>query len=114
MSRNIIHKLKHAINHRLSFWTWNAIKAKFKTYGVPFLIIFILWEIFEDVIFPAICWMLGTYYDPVFYAGIPVLWIVCVHPIAVPLIFSIYCWFTRSKPSNDINEFTKEMDSHEH
>jgi pheromone shutdown protein TraB len=104
-------KIKHSISHRLQFWTWKAIKEKFKKYGLPFLIIFIAWEIFEDVISPLICWLLGTYYDPIFYAGIPVLWIACLHPVAVPLTFAIYCWITRKKASKeDINKFKKEIE----
>ena len=92
----MIRRLKDKLSHKLSFWKKEKFKKIIVEYGVPFLVILIVWEIFEDIIFPAICYWLGQYY-PAFYAMIPTLWIVCLHPVVVPILWWIYVRFWGNK-----------------
>ena len=63
---NILHKLKRKVDS----WRWSHLKDLWVKYGLPFLIIFIAWEIVEDVVFPAIFYLLGTHVNEAFYVGI--------------------------------------------
>ena len=92
----MINKIKKNVSHKLSFWKKEKLKKIIVEYGVPFLVILIVWEIFEDFIFPAICYWLGQYW-PAFYAAIPTLWIVCLHPVVVPILWWIYVRFRGNK-----------------
>jgi hypothetical protein len=85
----------HNLKHKLAFWASTNLKTTWKRYGLPLLIIFIAWEIIEDVIFPLIFAWLGANVNPAFFAGIPVAWLLCLHPIAVPLIWWVYCFILR-------------------
>ncbi len=88
----MIKKLKEKISHKLSFWKKEKFKEIIVEYGVPFLVILIGWEIFEDIVFPAFCYWMGQYF-PAFYALIPVSWIMCFHPVAVPILWWVYVRF---------------------
>ena len=92
----MLKQLKEKVSHKLSFWKKEKFKKIIVEYGVPFLVILIGWEIFEDIIFPAICYWLGQYW-PAFYAAIPTLWIVCLHPVVVPVLWWAYVKFWGSK-----------------
>ena len=92
------------IKHKISFWTWPKIKEKFLKYGLPFFVILVVWEIFEDVVFPIVAYLLGKHVDPLFYSFIPVAWIVCLHPIAVPVMWYGWCFIRgekKPKPSEE-------------
>jgi len=88
----MIKQLKEKIIHKLSFWKKENLKKIIMEYGVPFLVILVGWEIVEDILFPALFYYLGQYF-PAFYALIPVTWILCLHPIAVPILWWIYVKF---------------------
>ena len=47
-----IQYIKHTLSHKISFWKFSELKKKIIEYGAPLLIIFICWEIVEDVGFP--------------------------------------------------------------
>lgn len=85
----MIKSLKVKLTEKLSFWKLSNLKKVIKEYGPAFLVILIGWEIAEDILFPALFYVLGEYF-PAFYALIPVSWILCLHPIAVPAIFLVY------------------------
>lgn len=86
VSNLTMHQVRHKMKHlSLSFFKDSMIKG-----GVALLVITIVWEIIEDVIFPAMFWALGKWVHPAFYAGIPVSWILCLHWIAVPLIWGLW------------------------
>ncbi len=85
------------LKHKIDTWRWDRLKTLWSRYGIPFLVIFIAWEIIEDVVFPVIFYLLGTHVNEAFYLGIPVAWILCLHPIAVPIIWAIYCFAIRKK-----------------
>ena len=89
----VVNRLKS----KIKAWRWSHLKTLWMRYGIPFLIIFIAWEIVEDVVFPAIFYLLGTHVNEAFYLGIPAAWILCFHPVAVPILWAIYCYATRKK-----------------
>ena len=88
----MIKKLIHNVKPKLGMLRWKNLKPYWEEYGLPFIVILIVWEIIEDVLFPIMFWLLGKFVNPAFYAGIPVAWLLCVHPIAVPIIWSWYCF----------------------
>jgi hypothetical protein len=93
----MLKRLKREIKHKLNLFRWKNLKSYWEEYGLPFVIILIVWEIIEDILFPIAFWLLGKFVDPAFYAAIPVAWLLCVHPIAVPIIWSWYCFVFKKK-----------------
>jgi len=87
----------HHLKHKLRLWNWGHLKSIWKDYGLPLVVIFVVWEIIEDIIFPAVFYLLGLHVNEVFYLGIPVAWVLCLHPVAVPVIWAIYCFMLRKK-----------------
>ena len=93
----MLKKLINNIKHKFALFRWSSIRYYWSEYGLPFIIILIAWEIIEDVLFPVLFWLLGKFINPAFYAGVPVAWLLCVHPIAVPIIWSWYCFVFNKK-----------------
>ena len=87
----------HNVKHKLKFWTPAHAKKLIVEYGVPFFVILVVWEVIEDVLFPFVAYLLGLYVNPVFYTFIPVAWIMCLHPIAVPILWSGWVYFKNRK-----------------
>ena len=81
------------IKNKIFFWKIPNLKDLFLKYGLAFFVILILWEIVEDVLFPALFLFLGNSYDPLFYTLIPSTWLICLHPIAVPILWSAWRYF---------------------
>ena len=81
---------KNRICHKLSHFSWASIKKIMKEHGLALVIIIVGWEIIEDILFPLLFIFLGTHVHPAFYAGAPVSWLLCLHWLAVPLMWS--CW----------------------
>ena len=92
--------LKHRLSHKLAHFSRKRIKEFLKENGLAFVIIFVGWEIIEDVVFPIIFAMLGNYVHPTFYAGIPASLILCFHWLAVPILWGI--WLKINKKSKDV------------
>ena len=67
-----------------------------KDHGLALVIIIVGWEIIEDIIFPAIFALLGNYVHPIFFTGIPVAWIVCLHWFMVPILWSAWIKIKRT------------------
>ena len=51
--------LKHKIQHKIEHWSWDHIKTIFKKHGLALVVIFIIWEILEDILFPVLFIWLG-------------------------------------------------------
>jgi len=99
----ILRWIKHRLSHKLEHYSKENIKAFLKKNGLAFVIIFLTWEIIEDVIFPAIFIWLGNNVNPWFLTGAPISWILCLHPIAVPALW--WAWIRMSgKKKEDKNE----------
>ena len=88
-------------------WVWHRIKHKLahlhptrlldilKEHGAALVIIVVGWEIIEDVIFPALFIWLGHNVNPWFITGAPISWLLCLHPIAVPILWAAWIKFSR-------------------
>ena len=83
----MINWIKKRFSHKLRHLSWDHIKNTLKKHGIAFVIIVIGWEIIEDIIFPVLFALLGKYVHPIFYGGVPVSWLLCLHWIAVPAIW---------------------------
>jgi hypothetical protein len=84
--RWISHRLKHKLNHLHPTKLLDTLKE----HGLALVVILVGWELIEDVLFPLIFIWLGRNVDPWFLTGAPISWIVCLHPIAVPVLWAIY------------------------
>ena len=101
----ILKKLWHRVTHKLHHFKLSHLKALLKKHGLAFLIIFIIWEIIEDVMFPLLFIWLGNNVNPWFLTGAPVSWLLCLHPIAVPVMWAIWVKISRRKnESKDIED----------
>ena len=86
--------IKDRLGHKLEHFKWSNIKQTFRDHGLALVVIIVGWEIIEDVLFPVLFAVLGNYVHPVFYAGIPAAWLLCLHWIAVPVIWG---WWVNMK-----------------
>lgn len=84
--KSIIKKIKHKLHH----FELSELKKSFIKGGIPLLVIIIMWEIIEDILFPIVFGILGTTVHPAFYAGIPIAWTLCLHWVMVPLLWTIW------------------------
>ena len=101
----ILKNLWHRVTHKLHHFKWSHFKSILKEHGLAFLIIFIGWEIVEDVVFPVIFIWLGNNVNPWFLTGAPVSWLICLHPVAVPVMWAIWVKISRRKnESKDIED----------
>lgn len=67
---------------------------------MPFLVILVGWEIIEDILFPIAFGLLGKYVHPAFYGGIPVAWLLCLHWLAVPVLWGLWLKVSSDKKLN--------------
>ena len=61
-----------------------------KEHGLALLVITIVWEIIEDIVFPVIFYYLGKHINPIFYTMIPASLILCVHWLVVPFTWGLW------------------------
>ena len=86
--------VKDRLSHKLEHFSWSNIKKTLREHGLALVIIIVGWEIIEDVLFPLLFIFLGNYVHPVFYAGAPAAWLLCLHWLAVPLMWG---WWIKIK-----------------
>jgi hypothetical protein len=43
--------------------------------------------------------LLGKYVNPWFYSGAPVSWLLCLHPVAVPVLWAAWVKYSGKKDS---------------
>lgn len=79
--------------HKLSHFSLENMKLLFKKHGISLVIIIVAWEILEDILFPLMFAALGKYAHPIFYGGIPISWLLCLHWLAVPIIWGAWLKF---------------------
>ena len=82
--------IKRRITHKIEHLKWSTFKTAMKAYGLPLVIILIVWEIVEDVLFPLLFILLGNHIHPAFYAAVPASWLLCLHWLAVPFLFGLW------------------------
>ena len=90
--------IKARVSHKLEHFKWSNIRKTMKEHGLALVIIIIGWEIIEDVLFPILFVLLGNHVHPAFYAGAPASLLLCVHWLAVPLIWG---WWVKFKGIED-------------
>ena len=93
--------LKTRLSNKLSNFSKDKLKAFLKKNGLAFVIIFVGWEIVEDVVFPIIFGVLGNYVHPAFYAGIPASLILCFHWLAIPILWGLWVKLTDKPDTHD-------------
>ena len=101
---NMINWLKTRISSKLNNFSSATLKAFLKKNGLAFVIIFIGWEIIEDVVFPIIFSALGAYVHPAFYAGVPASLILCFHWLAIPILWGLWLKITNGRNTHDKND----------
>ena len=93
--------IKHRLSHKLEHFKWSSIKKTFKDNGLALVVIIIVWEIIEDILFPLLFIFLGNYVHPAFYAGAPAAWLLCIHWLAVPLMWGWWVKVRGDKKKED-------------
>ena len=81
------------------YFRLSYIKELFKEHGLAFAVIFVIWEVVEIVMFPLLFWWLGNNVNPWFLTGAPISWLLCVHPITVPITWAM--WIKISRRTNE-------------
>jgi len=82
--------VKERLKHKWEHVKTSGIKEMFAKHGLALVVIFIGWEILEDVLFPLLFIWLGNNVNPWFHTGAPISWILCLHPVAVPAIWWLW------------------------
>lgn len=89
--------IHHRIKHKLQHLRPSGLMDTLKEHGVALVVIIVGWEIIEDVLFPLLFMWLGKHVNPWFLAGAPASWLLCLHPIAVPILWGLWIKFSRKK-----------------
>ena len=82
--------IKHRLSHKLEHVRWSTIKESFKQHGLALVVIIVIWEVIEDILFPILFIFLGNNVHPGFLAGVPVSWLLCLHWLAVPIMWGTW------------------------
>ncbi len=82
--------IKERIAHKLTHLRPQVLLDTLKEHGVALVIIIVGWEIIEDILFPVLFALMGKHINPIFYTGIPVAWLLCLHWLAVPILWSAW------------------------
>ena len=89
--------IKHRIAHKMEHYSVAKLKKFLKENGLAFVIIFIGWEIIEDVIFPVLFVFLGNTVHPAFYAGAPASILLCFHWLAIPILWGLWVKISKNR-----------------
>jgi hypothetical protein len=82
--------IKDRIKHKLEHFKPSRLIETFKKHGIALLVIIIVWEIIEDIMFPLLFIWLGNNVNPWFITGAPLSWLLCLHPIVVPATWALW------------------------
>tara|TARA_Y100000592_G_scaffold98549_1_gene171961 strand:+ start:5529 stop:5822 length:294 start_codon:yes stop_codon:yes gene_type:complete len=89
--------IKHRIAHKMEHYSVAKLKKFLKENGLAFVIIFIGWEIIEDVLFPVLFVFLGNTVHPAFYAGAPASILLCFHWLAIPILWGLWVKISKNR-----------------
>ena len=95
--------IKNRIGHKLEHLSWRSVKETMRKHGLALVIIIVAWEIIEDILFPLLFIFLGNHVHPAFYAGAPAAWLLCLHWLAVPLMWSAWIKIRNKKDTSHID-----------
>ena len=93
----------HRLMHNLSHIRPQRLLDILKEHGMALVVIILVWEIIEDVLFPLLFIWLGHNVNPWFITGAPISWLICLHPIAVPLMWA--AWIKITGRNDESNRF---------
>ena len=82
--------IKDRLKHKLKHFNPSHLLGVFKEHGIALLIIVIIWEIIEDIMFPILFIWLGKNVNPWFITGAPLSWLLCLHPVMVPATWGLW------------------------
>ena len=85
------------ICHKISHFKISHLSNILREHGMALLVIFVIWEIIEDVCFPIAFLWLGKNVNPLFITGAPLSWLLCLHPIMVPATWAIWVRISSKK-----------------
>ena len=95
--------IKKRLAHKLSHLHPTRILDLLKEHGMALVVIIVAWEIIEDILFPLLFIWLGNNINPWLLTGAPVSWLLCLHPIAVPIIWTIWIKISGRKDEKPIH-----------
>ena len=95
--RNALRWVCHRIKHKLEHFRPSRLMDTLKEHGLALVLIIIIWEIIEDVLFPVLFIWLGHNVNPWFITGAPISWLLCLHPIAVPIMWAGWIKIMRNR-----------------
>lgn len=96
---------KNRLSHKLEHLNRKHLIELFKKHSLPFIVIVIGWEIIEDILFPLLFIFLGNTLHPIFYTIVPISWFLCLHWLAIPIIWSLWLKFSKEKNKSNDCEF---------
>jgi len=88
--RNALKWVWHRIKHKIEHFRPSKLMDTLKEHGLALVLIIVIWEIIEDVLFPVLFIWLGHNVNPWFITGAPISWLLCLHPIAVPIMWAAW------------------------
>jgi len=91
--------IKNRLKHKLEHFKLSYLLDTLKEHGAALLVIIIVWEVIEDILFPIMFLWLGKHVNPWFITGAPLSWLLCLHPIMVPAIWSLWVKIRRKDGS---------------
>jgi len=98
--KNFCRWAKNRISHKLEHVKPSNLIDTLREHGLALVVIIVVWEIIEDVLFPLLFIWMGNTIHPVFLAGAPAAWLICLHWLVVPITWSFWVKF-KSKVKKD-------------
>ena len=89
--------IKDRVKHKAHHIKPSHLADTLKEHGLALVVIIVAWEIIEDVLFPILFIFLGKHVHPLFYTGAPAAWILCLHWLAVPLLWGWWIKISKKK-----------------
>lgn len=82
--------VKHRLKHKLEHLNFSKLMDTLKEHGPALVVIIVVWEIIEDILFPILFIWLGANVHPIFLTGAPVSILLCMHWLAVPVMWGAW------------------------
>jgi hypothetical protein len=95
--KSTVSNVKHRLHHKAGHFKFSELKKSLVKGGIPLLVIVVGWEIIEDILFPILFGAMGWAVHPIFYTFIPVSWLLCLHWLAVPILWGLWLKISKKK-----------------
>ena len=100
----VLRWLRHRIGHKLEHLKPGHLMDTLVEHGLALVVIVIIWEIIEDILFPLFFIWLGKNVNPWFLTGAPLSWLLCFHPIAVPILWALWIKISRRNDEKSVQD----------